>query len=139
MAAFNKFDQFVQDAFHGVHNLGSDDIAVMLSNVAPVRTNKVKADITEVAAGNGYSAGGIIANRVSSGQTAGLYKLILSPVQWTAASGSIATFRYSIIYNKTTAAGNLIGWYDYGAPVIVTNGNNFLENLDQVNGLINCQ
>jgi hypothetical protein len=139
MAAFNKFDQFGQDAMHKVHNLGADDIAVMLSNVAPVRTNKVKADITEIAAGNGYAAGGIIANRVSSGQVGGLYKLIMSPVQWTAAGGSIATFQYSIIYNKTTAAGNLIGWYDYGAPVIITNGNNFLENLDQVNGLIQFQ
>ncbi|ACF01565.1 conserved hypothetical protein [Rhodopseudomonas palustris TIE-1] len=139
MAAFNKFDQFGQDAMHKVHHLGADDIAVMLSNVAPVRTNKVKADITEIAPGNGYTAGGIIANRVSSGQTSGLYKLVLSPVQWTANSGSIATFQYSIIYNKTTAAGNLIGWYDYGAPVIITNGNNFLENLDQVNGLIQFQ
>lgn len=139
MAVFNKFDQFGEDAMHGVHNLGADDIAVMLSNVAPVRTNKVKADITEIAPGNGYVAGGIVANRVSSGQTAGLYQLILSPVQWTAVSGSIATFQYSIIYNKTTPAGNLIGWYDYGAPVVITTGNNFLENLDQVNGLIRFQ
>src|SRR5581483_3659449 len=101
MAAFNKFDQYVLDLASKVHNLNTDTLKVMLTDVAPVRTNKVKADITEIAAGNGYSAGGAAAAFVSGGDTAGLYKLILSPAQFTAAGGSIAQFRYAVLYNST--------------------------------------
>lgn len=130
---------FVQDLANGVHNLGSNTLKIMLSDVAPVATNTVKANITEIAAGNGYTAGGGAAAFVSGGDTAGLYKLILSPVQFTAAGGSIAQFRYAILYDSTPANGNLIGWWDYGAEVNLTNGNTFTVQLDQVNGVLTLQ
>src|ERR1700720_2827204 len=57
MAAFNKFNAFVADVANKVHNLGSDTLKVMLSNTLPTSANAVKADITEISAGNGYSAG----------------------------------------------------------------------------------
>ena len=57
MANFNKFNAFVADVANKVHNLGSDTLKVLLTNTAPVATNAVKADLTEIAAGNGYSAG----------------------------------------------------------------------------------
>lgn len=139
MAAFQKFNVFVQDLANGVHNLGSNTLKIMLSDVAPVATNTVKANITEIAAGNGYTAGGGAAAFVSGGDTAGLYKLILSPVQFTAAGGSIAQFRYAILYDSTPANGNLIGWWDYGAEVNLTNGNTFTVQLDQVNGVLTLQ
>ncbi len=59
MAVFNKFQNFVQDLGRGVHNLNSSTLKVMLSNSAPnATTHTVKADLTEISAGNGYSAGG---------------------------------------------------------------------------------
>ena len=58
MPAFNKFNSFVEARGRGVHNLHADTLKVMLTNVAPVAANAVKADITEIAAGAGYSAGG---------------------------------------------------------------------------------
>lgn len=58
MATFNKFNAFVQDLTRKVHNLNSDTLKILLTNVAPVATNAVKADLTEIAAGNGYTAGG---------------------------------------------------------------------------------
>ena len=57
-AAFNKFNQFVQDLANKVHNLGADALYVGLANTAPVATNTVWANITEISAGNGYTAGG---------------------------------------------------------------------------------
>ena len=65
MAAFNKFRAFVEDEAEKVHNLGSDTLKVLLTNVAPVNTNSVKADLTEISAGNGYSAGGATATQSS--------------------------------------------------------------------------
>jgi hypothetical protein len=107
----------------------------MLSNVLPVATNAVKTDITEIAAGNGYSAGGTAAAFVSGNDVSGTYKLILAPVQFTASGGSIATFQYAVLYNSTAAGLNLIGWVDYGAGVNITNGNSFQVNFDQTNGV----
>lgn len=136
MAAFTKFNAFSGDVAQKKHNLNSDVLKVMLSNVLPVATNAVKTDITEIAASNGYVAGGNAAAFVSGVDTAGSYKLILSPVQFTASGGSIPTFQYAVLYNSTAAGLNLIGWVDYGAGVIITNGNNFLVNFDQTNGVL---
>lgn len=58
MASFNKFHAFVEAIAEKVHDLGSDTLKVMLTNVAPVATNAIKADLTEIGAGNGYAAGG---------------------------------------------------------------------------------
>lgn len=136
MAAFNKFQIFVADVANGVHNLGSNVLKLMLTDAAPIATNTIKANITEIAAGNGYSAGGTAITITSSSQTAGLYKLIGNNVTYTASGGSIAQFRYAVIYNSTAASGNLIGWWDYGAEVIITSGNSFQAQFDAVNGII---
>lgn len=135
MASFNKFNQFVKDVADKVHNLGADSLKIMLTDTAPVATNTVKANITEISAGNGYSAGGAVASYVSDAQSSGTYKLILAAVTFTASGGAIAQFRYAVLYNSTTASGNLIGWYDYGAEVNITNGNSFVVQLDQTNGV----
>jgi len=124
----------VQDLARKKHALNTDVLKIMLSNVAPVSTNAVKTDITEITAGFGYTAGGNVAAFVSDIDTSGTYKLILNPVTFTAAGGNIAQFQYAALYNSTAAALNLIGWYDYGVPIIVTNGNSFQVALDQTNG-----
>jgi hypothetical protein len=77
MAAFNKFDSFVEALAEKVHNLGSDTLKVMLTNTAPVATNTIKANLTEISAGNGYTASGNTATLTSSAQTSGTYKLVL--------------------------------------------------------------
>src|ERR1051326_8909117 len=101
MATFNKFNQFGEDVAKKVHHLNTDTLKVMLSNTAPVATNAVKADITEITAANGYSAGGAQATFSSGAQTSGTYKLVLNDVTFTAAGGSINTFRYAVLYNDT--------------------------------------
>src|SRR6185312_5947547 len=108
MASFNKFNQFVADVANKVHNLGSDTLKVALTNTAPVATNTVFANIVEIAAGNGYVAGGAQATLVSSAQSGGLYTLKLNNVTFTATGSSIANFRYVVLYNATAAGGNLI-------------------------------
>lgn len=139
MAAFNKFNSFVLDLAQKVHNLNSDTLKVMLTNTAPVATNSVKSNITEISAVNGYAAGGNAAAFVSGADTAGLYRLILAAVQWTASGGNIGPFQYAVLYNSTPAVGNLIGWFDYGTTVTLTNGNTFTVSLDQTNGVLTLQ
>src|SRR5579871_3694225 len=106
MASFNKFNAFVADLANKVHNLGSDTLKILLTDTAPVATNSIKSNLTEIAAGNGYSAGGNAVTITSSSQTSGTYKLIGNNVTFTASGGSIAQFRYAVIYNSTPANGN---------------------------------
>ena len=138
MATFNKFNQFVEDLAKKVHNLNSDTIKAALTNTAPVATNTVFANITEISAGNGYTAGGTQATFSSGAQTSGTYKLVLNDVVFSASGGSIGPFRYVVVYNDTptSPADPLIGWYDYGTNVTVTTGNSFTVDLDQVNGIL---
>ena len=138
MASFNKFNQFVEDAAEKVHNLGADTLKVMLTNVAPVATNTVFANLTEIAAGNGYTAGGTAATISSSVQTSGTYKLVLADVVFTASGGSIGPFRYVVLYNDkpTSPADPLIGWWDYASAVTLNTGETFTVDFDATNGVI---
>lgn len=138
MATFNKFNQFVEDLAEKVHNLGADSLKILLTNTAPVATNSVKGDLTEITAGNGYSAGGTAPSITSSAQTSGTYKLVLADVTFTASGGAINTFRYAVLYNDTptSPADPLIGWWDYGAAVNITDGNSFTVDMSPTNGVL---
>lgn len=136
MASFNKFNAFVEDVAEKVHNLGSDTLKVMLTNTAPSASNAVKADITEISAGNGYSAGGTSVTVTASSQTSGTYKLVGNDVVFTASGGSVGPFRYVVLYNSTPASGNLIGWYDYGSSITLNSGETFTVDFDATNGIL---
>lgn len=138
MASFTKFSQFVEDLAKKVHNLNSDTLKVMLTNSAPSASNAILSDITEISTGNGYSAGGTTATFTSGAQTSGTYKLVLADVTFTASGGSIGPFRYAVLYNSTPTSPlkPLIGYWDYGTNLTVTNGNSFLVDLDQSGGVL---
>lgn len=138
MATFNKFRQFVEDVAEKVHNLGADTLKVMLVNTAPVNTNSVKADLTEITAANGYTAGGTAASISSSAQTTGTYKLVLADVVFTAAGGTIGPFRYAVLYNDTptSPADPLIAWWDYGSSITLNDTETFTVDFDATNGVL---
>jgi hypothetical protein len=138
MATFNKFNAFVEHLAEGVHNLQSHTLKVMLTNTAPVAANSVRADLTEIAAGNGYTAGGTAASVTSSAQTSGTYKLVLGDVVFTASGGSIGPFRYAVLYNDTptSPADPLIGWWDYGSALTLANGESLNWDADPTNGVL---
>ena len=136
MATFNKFNSFVEALAEKVHNLGSDVIKVMLTNSAPLATNTIKANLTEIGAGNGYTAGGATVTVASSSQTSGTYKLVLNDVTFTASGGSIGPFRYAVLYNDTAASDELIGWYDYGSSISLLAGESLTVDFDPTNGVL---
>lgn len=138
MASFNKFNQFVEDVAKKVHNLGSDSLKVLLTLTAPTSSNAVKADLTEIAAGNGYTAGGTAASITSCAQTAGTLKLVLGDVTFTASGGAIANFRYAVLYNDTptSPADPLIGYWDYGSTVTLNSGDSFVVDFDASAGVL---
>ena len=137
MAAFNKFNSFVEALAEKKHDLGADTLKVLLCNTAPLATNTVKANLTELTAGNGYTAGGATASITSSTQTTGTYKLVLGdPATWTATGGSIGPFRYAVLYNDTATNDELIGWWDYGSSVTLATGESFAVDFDPTTGVL---
>lgn len=132
MAVFNSFNIFRKNLCEKVHNLGSDTLKVMLTNTAPDPADEVKADITEISTGNGYSGPITV--------TKNAYQFYLNEYDYgvegqkitITATGNIATFRYVVIYNDTptSPADPLIGWWDYGTGVSLTNGDTFEIKFD---------
>lgn len=137
MATFNKFNAFVEELAHGEHDLETDQLTVALTNSsnAPVATNSDLSDLTEISYTN-LSSRNITTS--SSSQTSGTYKLVLTDLTLTASGGSVATFRYVVIYNSSaaSAANDLIGWYDYGSDVTLGDGDTFTIDFDGTNGFI---
>jgi hypothetical protein len=96
----------------------------MLTNSAPLVTNTVKANLTEISAGNGYTAGGATVTITSSAQSSGVYSLVGDDVVFTASGGSVGPFRYAVLYNDTptSPADPLIAFWDYGSSVTLASG-----------------
>ncbi len=137
MASYVKYQVFVEDVAEKVHNLGSDVLKIALTNTAPnVSTHAGLADITEIAAGNGYTAGGTQTTISSSAQSAGTYQLTLADVTFTASGGSIATFRYAVLYNDTSTGDRLIAYWDYGSSISVLIGETFTWDADAGTGVL---
>ena len=137
MATFNKINQFVEDVAHGVHDLETDQIVVALcaSANAPVATNAVLANLTEIAYTNLSSRN---VTTTSSAETSGTYKLTLTDLVLTASGGSVAAFRYVVLYNDTptTPADPLIGWYDYGSSLTLNDTETLTIDFDDAGGAL---
>lgn len=140
MAAYNKFNAFVDGLAEGRHDLSTNTLRVYLSNTAPNATMSVKADLPEIAPGNGYTAGGNVATATSSSQTGGLYRLVLAdPTTWTATVGPIGPFRYAVLYNDSTASDELIAWWDFGSVLSIGAGDSFTVDFDPATGVLTIQ
>ncbi|MFN5425580.1 MAG: hypothetical protein ACK5A2_09405 [Bacteroidota bacterium] len=136
MAVFNKFNSFVEAVAEGTHNLGSNQLTIALSNVAPVAGNSVLADITQITYTN-LSTRNL--TTTSSSQTGGLYKLVVADTTLTSTGGPTGPFRYVVVYNSTAAGGPLMGWFDYGSSITLLAGESLTVDFDQTNGLLTLQ
>jgi len=119
MATYNKFQDAVEQLGKGVHQLhaAGHTLKVYLSNAAPdAALDAVKADLAEISAGFGYTAGGVDVQNDYTEST-GTGTLTGVKVVITASGGSIGPFRYAVLYNDTptSPADPLWSWWDYGA------------------------
>lgn len=124
MATYNKFQDFVEQLAEGIHDWDAHTFKVMLTNTAPVATNSVKADLTEISAGNGYTAGGT-ATTITTSESSGTMTVQGTQVVFTASGGTMASFRYAVLYNDTAASDNLVSWWDYGSSVSLADTETF--------------
>ena len=135
MASFTKFQPFVEKLAAKAHNLGSDQLVVALCAAAnaPVNTNGVLTDLTEISYTN-CSSRNITTS--ASAQSGGTYKLTLTDLVLTASGGTVGPFRYVVIYNDTATNDELIGFYDYGSDITLAAGETFTIDFDGTNGAL---
>lgn len=123
MATYQKFEQFVEDLAHKVHDLSGDASTVALTAAAnaPVVTNSVLADLTEISYTNLSTR--VLGAPTTSAQASGTFTQLWPDLVLTA-SGAVATFRYVVIYNDTptSPANPLIAFYDYGSDLTLASG-----------------
>jgi hypothetical protein len=132
VAAYNKFDQFVEDLLQKVHDLfgtaGStaDTCKVVLTNSTPVSTNTLLSNITQISGTNGYTTGGTSVANAGTRST-GTVTVNGTNVTWTASGGTIGPFQWVVLYNDTPSSplDPLIAWWDYGSALTLNDGESF--------------
>lgn len=119
MATFLPVNVLVDNLSIGAHVFGTNVIKAMLTNVAPSQTTTaVKTDITEISAGNGYTAGGVNVNCTKSRST-NVETIAIAPSNptWTSSTGNMATFRYVVFYDDTASGKPVLGFIDHGSSI----------------------
>lgn len=144
MAAYQKFQFFVQDLCEAKHNFsvsGGSTFKVLLTNgnpdgSQPAATLHNYSDIAgiELLSGAGYTTGGAPVTITSEAQASGTQKVVASAANptWTA-TGNMGPFRYAVVYNATN--GGLIALFDYGQTVTLNAADTFTVGFDPSNGL----
>lgn len=133
MATPTFFNSFKEALSEKVHNLGSDQLKVALTNSAPITSNTVLANITEVSYTN-LSTRNV--TTITSAQTSGTYKLDLTDLVLTSSGGSTGPFRYVVLYNDTATSDELIYFIDYGSSITLGAGESLTLNFDNSAGAI---
>lgn len=140
MATYNKHQQYVEDLASGVHNWASHTFKAVFCNTAPVATNSVLANLTQISTGGGYTSGaggGLTLDTVTLSETTGTAKVTIADEVFTATGASVGPFRYVDIYNDTptSPADPLVCWYDYGSSITLADTETFTLDFDATNGL----
>jgi hypothetical protein len=133
MAAFQKFNVFVADLATGSHAMETGTASVYkvyLTNTLPTASNTVYNTPADLSTANGYTAGGTTIGTITGAQSSGTFSFSggTNP-SWTASGGSIGPFEYAVLYDSTMSTKGLIGWWDYGTAITLTNGNTFTVTL----------
>lgn len=128
MAAFNKFNDFVEQLGLKQHDLNADPLYVFLTNEQPLATDSTRADIADLGSGNGYTAGGEDTQNTASESPAGTMTVVGTDITWTASGAGFGPFQFAVLYNQVggLGAGNkLIGWWEYTSSISLAAGETF--------------
>jgi hypothetical protein len=138
MATLTLFQQFKENLAKGVHDFTSDatctvTVALCAAANAPVATNSVLADLTQVAYTNLSSR---VVTGITAEHTTGTVPFTATDLVLSASGGAVATFRYIALYDDdpTSPADPLIGWLDYGSNLTLADGESLTLDFG-VNGL----
>ncbi len=133
-SAWNKFNDFSEQLVRGVHDFDANTFKVVLTNSAPVATNTILTDITQIANGGGYTTGGETTT-ITIAEVSGTTTVSGTEIVWTGSGAGFGPFRYAVLYNdsSTSPADALIAWFDYGSLISVGAGETFTLKFNNAN------
>ena len=140
MASFTKVNDFVVNLANAM-DLDSDTLKVALTNTDPTSGTNVVSDgngvLTNISEISYTNLSSRTLENVTSTQTSGTYKLSADDLTLTASGGTVAAFRYIVVYNDTptSPADPVIGYYDYGASLTLNDGDTFTIDIGS-NGIL---
>jgi hypothetical protein len=139
MATYTKHQDYAEQLSKAVHNWSSHTFKEVFCNTAPLVTNSVLADLTQISSAGGYTAGaggGLTLDSVTLTETTGTAKVTIADEVFTASGASVGPFRYVDIYNDsaTSPADALVAFYDYGSSITLLDGESFTTDFDGTNG-----
>lgn len=134
MAAFQKYSNFAKDCLEKKHDFSADTFKLALSNRTPIpATDNTLTQFSEIAAGNGYPAGGetiVITNVVINGAVTEVQVNELIDIVFAATGGAFPPFRYTALYNATN--GLLVSFYDRGSELNLQDGETYTADTPSV-------
>ena len=119
-------------------NAATDQFGFALTNTVNATTDSTMTPgVYDLSTGAGYTAGGVTATTSLASTTGGIFTLVLAAANptWTA-TGTLGPWQYVVLYDRTLSTNNLIGYWDYGASIIMFSGDTFTVVPDPVNGVI---
>ena len=123
------YNSFWDDVIRGNIDVDGATFKVLLTTSAYVEdkdAHMVRSAVTgEVAAGNGYTAGGAAAAvTVTKDNTNDKIDIALAGATWTTAAGQTLTARKAVYYQVvgTAATDRLVAVIDFGTDQVATNG-----------------
>jgi hypothetical protein len=138
LAAFTKYNFFVDEVAKAGHNMATAVFKCALTNTAPTPLTDTVWNTTVYpapAAANNYTAGGNTLTTSSAATATYIFKVVIADTVFTATAGGIGPFRYAIIYNSS-ATNKVVGYYDYGSSITLADTETFTVDFDPTNGMI---
>lgn len=138
MATATLFESFSEQQLIAPVDFNSDTLKFALSNTAPnASTNDFFNDITEISAGNGYTAGGVTAATVAVSRTGDTTKVSADDAVVTA-SGAVGPFQYVILYKSTgvSSTSPLIAYWTLASAITMASSDTFTIDINPTNGFL---
>jgi hypothetical protein len=135
------YNVFLRDLGNGTHDMDTHTFKAMLLQNTYVfnAAHSVLADVSafEIAAGNGYTAGGETLLGVTYVLTGAVVKFDANDVIWTAGPAAMATSKFVVIYNDSVVAPlkPLLGVVDMDGNKTPAAGDSLTIQWDAANGI----
>lgn len=122
MATVVEFESFSEALSTKLLQLETDTFKAYFTNTAPSASlDLVLSDLpSELANGNGYTTGGLTAD-IDLSRSGGQSTVTLGTALVLTATGAVGPFRYVAFYSDTSAADNLMCFFDHGSSITMAN------------------
>lgn len=131
--ALTKINSFTEKLAKKLIDLSGSGLTVALTNTAHTSTWSQLSELTQVS----YTyCSSRVCTVTSCTQTSGTLKLVLQDLTLTASGGSVGPYQYVYLFDDASTNDLLIGYYNIGSAVTLADGDQYVLNFDDSNGVL---